>query len=254
MFFQRKLMLWAFCLWLVGLMLGACGAPTPEEEGELTALPTTIPSATHTPPPVATDTPKPTPTNTPVPTLTNTPTPTPPSPEVIIDESNAVMKDLSGYHFESEMQITVQQGGIQAEIPISMSGDFENPDRSQMEINFEMLGFQFEMEMISIGDENYLTDLETSQWRLDYSSQCPSAVAGIGVEPLDAGRLGFIDVDEAEELHYEGRQELDGVDVYHFVGSTSLETLGLEIGGGAEVWDVEYWIGIQDNLSQKDGS
>ena len=94
MFFQRKLMLWAFCLWLVGLMLGACGAPTPEEEGALTALPTTIPSATHTPPPVPTDTPKPTPTNTPAPTLTNTPPPTPPSPEVIIDERKAALEDL----------------------------------------------------------------------------------------------------------------------------------------------------------------
>jgi len=99
--------------------------------------------------------------------------------------------------------------------------------------------------MIVIGETSYLTDPETGEWTI--SSDPATSFAPEEFTGLDPDRL--------EDLVLVGEETLDGVPVYYLKGTAPVEELrlgqlDLDVGVEGEL-QVEYWIGVEDNLLRK---
>lgn len=199
----------------------------------------------------------PTPTNTPIPTDTPTPlppteTPTPdpadlaPSPTDILESMNSAMQDVSSFHFEMIIEMGMAMEGLTLEIPLSLIGDYQAPDRMHAVLTMNFLGSTMETEMITIGDTSYVTDPETGEWIQETAD-------GTGIAPIDPGELIGPGEYELEDPVLVGIEEVDGVLAFHLSGTiTSEEFEGLlgEDGGGGSIV-IDYWIGLDDFLLRK---
>ena len=204
---------------------------------EPTATPTPTPTATPVPTPTPTPTPIPTPTPFPTPTLT--PMPTPPSPQAILDASTAAMETAGSFHFDMDMQmaVAVEDAGFSITIPLTLKGDFQAPDSIQAVISMSLLGFSFEIQMISIGDMTYMTNPETGEWEVTTDAD---SIA------LFTGPQEFLGADafEIEGLVLVGKESLDGIRVYHLEGVAAPGVFGEAEGELQAV----FWIGVGDSL------
>lgn len=238
---------WAAAALLLAILAGAvlaCGgtdSPTAAPTAAPVPTATVTPTATIAPAPTPTPAPSPTPVPAPAPTEAPPPAPAedPPDPDSLLESSAAAMGALTSFHFESELLLSISAEGEALEVPISMTGDFQAPDRAKGTVSsvFEP-GFGIESEFVVIGSEFYMTDPLTGQWGAgDQSSLGPM------IFPPDAVSQDALE--GLEDLVLTGAEVLNGVRTWRLSGSASSEALD---GVGGVTLDAEVWIGADDLL------
>ena len=141
----------------------------------------------------------------------------------------------SSYHFEMDMAMSVSQGSLSMDIPITSVGDFQAPDRSQIVSSMTFLGLNVEFKVITIGDTTYQTDPETGLWEVGADSTTPFG---------DFETFAVEGVSDIEDLVFVTEETLDGTRVFHLTGTAPPEAFGEEEGE----LQIELWIGVEDKL------
>lgn len=100
-----------------------------------------------------------TPTRIPAPT----PTPTPVNPQVLLDQSGAVMEDLDSFHF----QLTHRSGGTELLENMFLQeaeGDVVKPDQISAEFSGTFGGIAIKSGVITLGDDSYMINPLSGKW------------------------------------------------------------------------------------------
>lgn len=134
------------------------------------------------------------------------------------------------------MQMTVREGGYSVDVPLTLVGDFQAPDRMEGTITISMLGFTVEMEVISIGDAAYGTNPETGEWEFGFE---------VASEWLPSNYTSIRQT-EVANLEYIGEETLNGTPVHHLTGTASSQAFGGFFSGMEGSLQVEFWIGVED--------
>ena len=232
------------------LLASACGdsaqpTPTPTPTPiPPTQTPIPTPTAVPTATPAPTATPEPTATPTPVPTPTVTPEPLPDSAAILEDGLQAT-RSLDSYAAEMEMSIAGSSGGISLEVPITVDGAFQPPDRSKGKVTIDFGGFKFDFDFVNIGDDAYMTDPGSGMWLkddtgsgdLDFFLIIGSLLGGETDDSIDLfGNLDYI-----------GVEDVNGVETHHILASLSDATLG-DLSPVPGEYTIDYWVGVDDGL------
>jgi hypothetical protein len=135
-----------------------------------------------------------------------------------------------------DMQITAKEEGITVEMPITLIGDVQPPDRMHGMMTMSFLGITIETEIINIGDTSYIKDPETGEWE---ASTEPAA-------PYTPGDFTGVEPDEIKGLKLVGKKTLNGSEVYLLKGTISTAELGDTFEGTASDLQVKYWIGVNN--------
>lgn len=218
-------------------LFSGCG-PSAEEIATQTA-------EAWTPTPTATLVPTNTPTPLPPTATPTTPTMAIPSSDAILDSLQAAMQDVSSYHFEMTMKVAVSMEGLSMDMPFTMVGDYQAPDRAQFMMSMEFLGTSMTMEMIQIGDTTYTTDPETGEWTTDTTTT--------DFAPIDPSEVIDTSAYDLENPEVVGIEEVDGVLTYHLSGTISavdIEEL-FDATLSESLLTVDYWVGVDDYLLRK---
>ena len=180
---------------LICALLAACGdpaidVPTPTA----TVAPTLTPTVAAVPPPTATPavTPTPAPTATPLPTATAVPTSAPmltPVSEIapnaarsalaaddsareILSAALEAMQDADAFHadvdasfkiVQTEASFQMDEETFGDEFPIYYKGDIQAPDRTRGKLGISLGFFLLEIDIITIGEDAYITNPETGR-------------------------------------------------------------------------------------------
>ena len=148
------------------------------------------------------------------------------------------MSEVASFHFNLEASVGVDAGGIATQIPVSLVGDFQAPDRARLKLNVSLLFFTLETETVIIGDTVYSTDPVTGEWQIE------SGLA-IGLpSPTDFAGGPAPALDDAVLV---GLEFLDGTQVYHLRGMIPGEILGAPDSNS----QADYWIGVENYLILK---
>ena len=155
----------------------------------------------------------------------------------------SAMEEAGSFHFEIDMKLRADLGGLIMEVPIAYGGDYQAPDRTHVTLSMSFLGFATEIDVITIGDTTYVSESESGEWVIQ---------SGEDEELLLFGPREFIALkpSDLKELTLIGMETLDGVAVYHLRGQVSGETIGELAGSPEEIegeLQVEYWIGLDDS-------
>ena len=224
----------ALLLMLGAVLLAACG----EAEPEPTPTPTATPAPTRTPVPTPTPTPAPTPSPTAEPAATATRAPDSMSAEgasalKIMESALGGFGEAEPFHFEVDASVQATISGFSIDVPITLVGDFQPPDRSRTKLSASLGFAAFEFETIAMSGSLYATDMETGEWKV---------VAGQG--SIFSSPLELISSFQPtlDSLTLEGVVTLEGVEAFHLRGTAPLATLG----GAAGAADVDLWIGVED--------
>ena len=207
--------------------------------------------------------PVPTPTPTPVPaTPTSVPEPVVESPgssgAVDIDPARlseiqaALGTVLTGesFHFALDASIQASVAGISLDIPVTATGDFSPPDRSQATLSINMGFVSFELETVTADGFAYATDPQTGEW----------------IQSADAGGLFSsphvviaLVLQVADQMHVVGSGSIGGLPVLHLRADDALGVLGEDPEGSAtvDVWvDLDTLtpvrIGVEGEISLSD--
>ena len=254
----RTTIFFAGILVALTLLASACGdsgqetpTPTPVPPTQTpvppppTAVPTATPALTETPAPTAT--PQPTATPTPVPSPTMTPEPLPDSAAILEDGLRAT-QELDSYAAEMEMSVGGSSGGISLEVPITVDGSFQPPDRSKGKVTIDLGGFKFEFEFVNIGDDAYMTDPGSGMWLKDDTGSGDIEFFLIIDSLLDDSPDDSIDL--FGNLDYIGVEDVIGVETHHILASLSDAILG-DLSPVPGEYTIDYWVGVDDGLIHK---
>ena len=216
----------------------ACGEPGPQPTPiPPAAVAATAPTTAIAPAlsPTALPTLTPTPPLTPPPAFAATPTAGPLSAQDILQASAEAMDRVETFHFDMALLMSVESEGITLDLPMSYTGDFQAPDRSQGSISISLGFLTIEFQTIKIGDTLYETDPDTGKW-------------GIGTEEDalfgDSADLATIDLSGLEDLALVGEDTLDGTRVYQITGTARAQAQGEQ---GVET-AITHWVGVEDGL------
>ncbi|MBM3934054.1 MAG: LppX_LprAFG lipoprotein [SAR202 cluster bacterium] len=195
------------------------------------------PSPTPTQPPAATATAVPTSSPTPAPP-TATPVANPPQAQEILGTSAKAMQALTAAHFDMAITMKVRSNDLTLDIPVSLVGDFQAPDRSKGLLKIAFAFLNVESQVISVGGTTYITNPTTGAWEV---SPGASAVFSNPSEFFTA------DTSALTGLTLVGEETVGGVQTFHIRGKAISGTFG-DASGSV---DVDYWIGIQDGYVRK---
>ncbi len=242
----RALTAFAGTLVALALLASACGNPEPETPTPVPPTNTPVPTSTPlpTPTPAPTATPQPTATPVPAPTVTSEPGP---DSAAILEDGMRATKGLDSYAAEMEMSIAGSSGGISLEVPISVDGTFQPPDRSKGKIQIDLAGFKWEFEFINIQDDFYMTDVSSGTWMKEDGSE------GLQFFLIIDSLLGGDDddfVDTLGSLDYIGVEDVNGIETHHILASLSDVTLE-DLSPVPGDYSIDYWVGVQDGLVHK---
>ena len=249
----RTTFLFAGILVALTLLASACGdsaqpTPTPTHiPPTSTPDPTSTPIPTPTPAPTATPQPTATPVPTPVPAPTMTPEPLPDSAAILEDGLRAT-RALDSYAADMDMSVAGSSGGMSLEVPITVAGTFQPPDRSKGKITIDLGGFKFEFEFVNIGDDAYMTDPGSGMWLKDDTGGGEIEFFLIIDSLLDDSPDDSIEL--FSNLDYVGVEDLDGIETHHIRASLSDATLE-DLSPVPGEYDIDYWVGVDDGLVHK---
>jgi hypothetical protein len=216
------------------LLLAACGPSQTQLDATATQIAANIfatqTAQAPTAAPTFTPTPTPRPTSTPTPTLT----PTPPSPQALLESSSAALREANTYHFDMDMQM---KSGTQPDVSLTLTGDFQAPDRVQARMSTSAAGTPIKTEMIIISQTTYFVNPATGNWE----------IASAPVAPLRPDMFTTAEMKRLEDLKLVGEENLDGAPVYHVAGTFPMKAAGLVEGDLL----IEYWIGSEDALPRQ---
>ena len=155
----------------------------------------------------------------------------------ILEAAAAAIQASDSFHFDLELSMSVDAGGFTLDLPMSLQGDFQAPDRTQGTLSIDLGFFSVESQVISIGDTHYATNPDTGQWEFSTEPATPFGSVEEFVGP---------EISRIRDLTVVGQETLDGVESIHLGGLVSAETLG-DDGVEGEL-EVDYWIGAQNGL------
>ena len=220
---KRPLLIGALAL-LAALGTACSGDPALEEPG------TPESSAMQ---PTSTPTPEPSPTATPEPS----PTPTPPasSARELLEAGAALVLGVGSFHFDTDIELSVQSEGLSLDVPISVSGDFQAPDAFRASMALSLVLLVIDLEMVSKDGTTYLKDPATDEWTV-IAGGIPLFSDPTELVRLEAGRLS--------DLALAGVELLEGVEAYRVTAIAPAGTYSSSTGD----FQVSFWIGVDDGL------
>ena len=145
------------------------------------------------------------------------------------------MGQVASFHFDMDIQMSVDTQGVSLDVPISLSGDYQAPDRFEGTLGVNLAFFIIEKEIISIGGTTYMRDSQAGEWEVIAAEQAffvgPDVFVGVDTDVLE--NLAVIVV-----------ETVAGVAVYHLKGTAISGTFG-DI---ADDFEVSFYIGVNDGL------
>jgi len=131
----------------------------------------------------------------------------------------------------------------------SAEGDFARPDKMGVHLKVLVAIAAAELDMIALGNEQYLTNVLTKQWEV------LPAKFGFNPAVMFDPQVGLEQLLKAglDNTHWIGVEDLDGQSAYHVQGSISGEKLQGMSGGliGKGPVDVDLWIEPDTFLPRK---
>ena len=177
---------------------------------------------------------------------TTAPSPTPPpDPSIILQAAADRFQALQFFTFT----MTHENGGTPIAFGLLMEdvvGQVVAPDRLEAEVGAWAGGFFFDVSLIAIGEETWLTNPFTDEFELIERGIVSSAL----LDPA-TGISGIIR--DAKDPVWEGETSLEGISTYHITSVIDSGQL-TSIAPGAEPGlpiDVGIWVGIDDSLVYK---
>ena len=176
----------------------------------------------------------------------DTPSPTPPpDPSVILESAADRFEALQFFTFI----MTHENGGTPIAFGLLMedvTGQVAAPDRLKADIGAWAGGFFFDVSLIAIGEETWLTNPFTDEFELIERGIVSSAL----LDPA-TGISGIIR--DAKDPVLEGETSIEGVPTYHVtsvIDSAQLTSIAPGAEPGLPI-DVGIWVGIDDSLVYK---
>ncbi len=177
------------------------------------------------------------PTPTPIVTPTPSPTPTPPNAAAYLEESLAALQTQTSFHFDMDISFVAEQGTLTINIPITFTGDVLTEGKFSGTISVAALGLNLISDIIVTEEGVYVTDPTTGLWELTSDTGSP-------VDPTEVVSAEFVDF---TALALIGREELNGVPVYHLVGRLAVDQLAEQPISAR----IDYWVGVDDGLPRR---
>ena len=177
-------------------------------------------------------------------TITPSPTP-PPDPSVILQAAADRFQALQFFSFI----MTHENGGTPIAFGLLMedvTGQVVAPDRLEADIGAWAGGFFFDVSLIAIGEETWLTNPFTDEFELIEKGIVSSAL----LDPA-TGISGIIR--DANDPVLEGETSLDGISTYHIsstIDSGQLTSISPIAESGYPIL-VGIWVGLNDSLVYK---
>ena len=182
------------------------------------------------------------PTATPVPTAT----PTPPPAVEILKAASVAMEEVDSVHIDMTMQMTMTTQGMTLQIPMTLVGDMQNPDRFKGTLAMEMMNQSIRADMVVISPTTYISESTTGEWQTTTAEE-----AGIPVNPSS---ISGVNPDDVEGLALVGEETIDGRPAYHLTGTVKAAPLGLQesLGASGDVnLKADYWIDKENSYMLK---
>ena len=177
---------------------------------------------------------------------TTAPSPTPPpDPSIILQAAADRFQALDFFTFT----MTHENGGTPIAFGLLMEdvvGQVVAPDRLEAEVGAWAGGFFFDVSLIAIGEETWLTNPFTDEFELIERGIVSSAL----LDPA-TGISGIIR--DAKDPVLEGETSIEGVPTYHVtsvIDSAQLTSIAPGAEPGLPI-DVGIWVGIDDSLVYK---
>jgi hypothetical protein len=165
------------------------------------------------------------------------PTPTPQPPADILNAATAAMDKVDSVHIDMTLQMTMTAQGMTLNIPMTLAGDAQNPDRFKGTLTMEMMGQSIKADMIVISPTTYISESTTGEWQTTTAEE-----AGF---PLDPSSISGVNPEDIEGLAFVGEETVAGRAAYHLTGTVKTAPLGLQesLGAGGDVnLKADYWI------------
>jgi lipoprotein LprG len=182
-------------------------------------------------------------------TACGTPDPQIPPAEVITRAGEAMLQTPS-FHFKIDIsgKLVVLNQLTQLSLR-SAEGDFARPDKMGVHLKVLLAIAAAELDMIALGDEQYLTNVLTKQWEVlppEFGFN-PAIMFDpqMGLEQVLKGGL--------DDARFVGTETIDGKNLWHMQGSLSGERLQGMSGGLISTGpiDVDLWIEPETYLPRK---
>jgi hypothetical protein len=164
-------------------------------------------------------------------------TPTPPPPADILKAANTAMEKVDSVHIDMTLQMTMTAQGMTLNIPITLKGDMQNPDRFKGTMAMEAMGESLRADMVVISPTTYISESTTGKWQAMTAEEASL--------PVDPKGLTAFKPEDIEGLAFVGEEKIGDRPAYHLTGKVTAAPLGLEesLGAGSEVnLTADYWI------------
>ena len=174
------------------------------------------------------------------PAPTQVPSPTALTPAEIISQAGEKLGSISSFHFVLDHNGggTPISGGIEM---TKADGDVVKPDKLKMTITGAAMGMTIEVQLITIGDQTYMTNPFTSQWDL-----LPNDFKVLSVFDPNSGIAAILKgLNNPNKLNDE---PIQGVNCYHLSGGIDSGKLSSITGSSVQGVNIatEVWVGKDD--------
>ena len=145
-----------------------------------------------------------------------------------LEAAAAFLNQAGSAHFDIDIQLTLES----LDVPLTYSGDYQAPDRSQGKVTGPVFSGS---EVITVGETAYFTDdLVVKGW-MEVTRRVPFFIDSVRIITAALSGTG--------EFELVGEESLDGVPVHHLAGTNPAGILD-EKGGEVRI---EVWIGRDDH-------
>ena len=148
--------------------------------------------------------------------------------------------DASFKIVQTEASFQMDEETFGDEFPIYYKGDIQAPDRTRGKLGISLGFFLLEIDIITIGDDAYITNPETGVWERLF-------VADTGFPSPSEFVLPPMDPAQYEDLQIVGDDTVDGVATRHI----SANARGNYLGSAYDSLYVEMWVGVEDALLRR---
>ena len=150
----------------------------------------------------------------------------------------AALSASDPFHFDVDATVSANLAGFALDIPVTVVGDFQPPDRSQTTLSVSLGFASIDSETITIGETTYVKDPVSGEWEIGDSE------VSLFADPLMLVG-GFLPSEDS--LTPVGIEILDGIVTVHLTGVA----MGAAIGAADAEATVDFWIGQEDGLVYK---
>ncbi len=171
-------------------------------------------------------------------------------PAEVITRASEAMLEAPSFHFKIDLEGRPVVLNQLTQLALrSAEGDFARPDKMGVHLKVLLAVAAAELDMIALGDEQYLTNVLTKHWEpLPAEFGFNPAIMfdpQVGLEQVLKGGL--------DNVHWIGVESIDSKSVFHVQGSLSGERLQGMSGGliGAGPIEADLWVEADTFLPRK---